>query len=117
MTMRHKAILARFFLLVPYCTFLQNSHAGTPMSDRMAVEAGVKGGTKRPGAPLLPEVSPAEPVWTAGRWTALRATLWNTGSIWNVRTAAFRNRSRRSRKIPACASSCVISLRMTTASR
>lgn len=42
MTMRHKAILTPVLCVCFLVCFLQNSHAGTSMSDRIAVEAGVK---------------------------------------------------------------------------
>lgn len=42
MTMRHKAILTPVLCVCFLVCSLQNSHAGTPMSDRIAVEAGVK---------------------------------------------------------------------------
>lgn len=47
------------------------------MSDRVAVDAGVKAEIAKDLASPYSrtKVSPAEPVSTAGRWTAFRATL------------------------------------------
>ena len=68
-------IMALFFCL--FLGITSFAQAGTPMSDRIAVEAGVKTEiAKNLAFPLLPtKVSPAEPVSTAGRWTAFRTTL------------------------------------------
>ena len=42
MTMRHNTMFLQAIFLCGLLTFSQPAHAGTPISDRVAVEAGVK---------------------------------------------------------------------------
>lgn len=110
-------LMALFFCL--FSGTASFAHAGTPMSDRMAVEAGVKTEIVKDRFPLIPrrQVSPAEPAWTADRWTAFKAIFLSIGQISNVPSVVFRNRSGHSGKIPVCVSSCDIFPRMNTANR
>lgn len=42
MTMRHNTVFLQIIFLCSFLSFFQSAHAGTPMSDRVAVEMGVK---------------------------------------------------------------------------
>lgn len=110
-------LMALFFCL--FSGTASFAHAGTPMSDRMAVEAGVKTEiVKDLVSPYSPQTSLSGRACLDGRPVdGFKAIFLSIGQISNVPSVVFRNRSGHSGKIPVCVSSCDIFPRMNTANR